>query len=386
MRKVAYITSGKVGIHRFTLNELILLEEKGINFDLCLTQLNKGPCMPKKTWNCYIASRKMAILEFVLLLYTKPLVIRLLIEAKNKQVLSYFFISLSLYRNIKNNNISSLHCQMGDDKLYIGYFLKKLMKIPLSVTVHAHELYQKKVYDQSENIKDLYSYCDKVITISDFNASMIQKRFGVGKERIEIMRLFPDIDIQKAVKHKAKILIVANWVEKKGYAVLLKALKKIKRDDFILWVVGGSVFSDDSIDVEALVKEYALEDKVAILGRQGSPILDIIFHACDIFCLPSYTDFYEDGNPSEREGIPVALMEAMAWGKPVIATNHAGNPELVETLLVEERDINELSIAISYLLDNKEQWHKLGEVNKEIIKSKYSKKNINTLIKVLNNL
>ncbi|MCK5402449.1 MAG: glycosyltransferase family 4 protein, partial [Flavobacteriaceae bacterium] len=218
----------------------------------------------------------------------------------------------------------------------------------------------------------------------DFNSKIINKSFGVAENKLEVMRLFPDIDNLNYVENKTKILIVANWAEKKGYDILLKALKKLERTDYVLWVVGGSYFSENSIDVEKLVKEYNMEDQVAILGKQGSPILDIIFSACDIFCLPSYTEFYSDGKPAEREGIPVALMEAMAWGKPVIATEHAGNPELIEKILVKERDVDELSESIFYLLNNKDKWKEIGKRNQEIIKEKYSKSNIDILVNTIN--
>jgi len=383
-KKIAYITSGKIGLHRFTFNELVLLQEKGIEFNLCLTQLNQGPCMPKKDWIYYTASKIKAIKQLFRLIFSKQNIVQSFFEAKKKGVLSYFFISLSIYSDIKKNNITSLHCQMGDDKLYIGYFLKKLMRIPLSVTVHAHEMYSRKVYDENDDIRSLYESCDKVLTISDFNAEIINDKFNVEKNKLEVMRLFPDIDNLNYVENKVKILIVANWSKKKGYDVLLRALKKLNRNDYVLWVVGGTYFSDDSIDVEKLVKEYKMQDQVAILGRQGSPILDILFYACDIFCLPSYTEYYSDGNPAEREGIPVALMEAMAWGKPVIATKHAGHAELVETMLVEENNIKELLGAIEYLLDNPEEWNKMGEKNKEIIKDRYSMSNIDVLVNVFN--
>ena len=218
IKKTAYITSGKIGIHRFTFNELVLLEETGVKFNLCLTQLNKGPFMPKKRWKTYVANKKTAILQFLHLLFTNRAMIQLFLEARKKNVLSYFFISLSFYNDIKNNKISSLHCQMGDDKLYIGYFLKRLLNIPLSVTVHAHELYQRKVYDNNDWIRELYQSCDIVITISNFNKKIISEIFGVEKSKIKLMRLFPDIDKMSLVKGKTKILIVANWVEKKGYS------------------------------------------------------------------------------------------------------------------------------------------------------------------------
>ncbi len=386
MKKVAYITSGKIGIHRFTFNELVLLEEKGLEINLCLTQLNPGSWMPKENWKFYVASRTKAIKQFFGLFFSQQNVLGLLLEAKKKNVLSYYFIALSFYSDLKKNGITSIHCQMGDDKLFIGYFLKKIMKIPLSVTVHAHELYQRKVYDDNKTIRELYASCDKVLTISDFNTKILNDKFAVDKSKIEVMRLFPDIDNLNLVKDKTKILIVANWVEKKGYSILLKALKKINRNDFVLWVVGGPVLSDDTIDVVELVNKYNMQNNVAILGSQSSPMIDIIFKACDVFCLPSLTDYFDDGNPSEREGIPVSLMEAMAWGKPVIATKHAGNAELVDKMLVEERNIDELSEAIEYLLDNPHEWRQMGEKNKRIIEDKYSKSNIDVLVNIINDL
>ena len=386
MKKVAYITSGKIGIHRFTYNELVLLEEKGIEINLCLTQLNPGSWMPKKKWKFYVANRTKAIKQFFDLFFSQHNDLSLFFEAKKKNVLSYYFIALSFYSDLKKGGITSIHCQMGDDKLFIGYFLKKLMKIPLSVTVHAHELYQRKVYDDNQTIRELYASCDKVLTISDFNTKILNDKFAVDKSKIEVMRLFPDIDNLNYVKGKTKILIVANWVEKKGYSILLKALKKINRNDFVLWVVGGPVLSDDTIDVVELVNKYNMQNNVAILGSQSSPMIDIIFKACDVFCLPSLTDYFDDGSPSEREGIPVSLMEAMAWGKPVIATKHAGNAELVDKILVEERNIDELSEAIGYLLDNPHEWKQMGEKNKRIIEDKYSKSNIDVLVNIINNL
>lgn len=385
-KRIAYITSGVNGIHRFTYNELTLLKDNDVDFNLCLTQLIKGPCMPKKEWKFYTADKFKAVIQFFKLLFSKKEILKLLFEAKTNNVLSYFFMSLSFYSDIKNNDITSLHCQMGDAKLNIGYFLKKIMNIPLSVTVHAHELYSRKVYDNNEEIQKLYASCDKVLTISDFNSKIINKSFGVKNEKLEVMRLFPDIDELNYVKDKIKILIVANWWEKKGYNILLNALQKLNRKDFVLWVVGGSYHAQNSVDVEKLVHEYEMEEQVAILGSQGSPILDILFYACDIFCLPSYTEYYTDGNPAEREGIPVSLMEAMAWGKPVIATKHAGNSELVEELLVQEKNIDELTKSFQYLFDNQDKWEEMGKRNIEIIKEKYSKSNIEVLVNTINSI
>jgi len=380
MTKVAYITTGKIGIHRFTYNELIELDKKGINFTLCLTQLNKGSWMPDKNWHVITASKSQALIQlFKLLIAKTKLIFKLIQVAKKQQVLPYLLMALSFYRKLSSKDITSIHCQMGDKKLYTGYFLKILLNRPLTVTVHAHELYQRKIYDDAQSIRKLYTFCDKVFTISEFNANILKEQFNIEPQKIEITRLFPEIDDQNKVKDKTKILIVANWAEKKGYDILLQAIKQIKREDFVLWIVGGSYFSENSLDVEQKVKEYKIENKVALLGRQGGVNLDIIFYACDIFCLPSYTEYYEDGNPAEREGIPVSLMEAMAWGKPVISTKHAGIPELVEDILVKEKNVEQLKNAIEYLIEHPEKWDEMGKKNKEIIQEKYTKENVNIL-------
>lgn len=386
MKKIAYITSGKIGIHRFTYNEIELLLRNNCEIILCLTQLNPGPWMPHHDWFYHVASKTKALIQLVKCILFKRGTINLLFHAYKKGVLSYFFIALSFYKDLEKSETKAVHCQMGDDKLYIGFYLKKFMNVPLSVTVHAHELYQRKVYDDKESIKELFSSCDKVVTISNFNAKILKNKFEIEQNKIEVMRLFPDIDNLNYVRNKIRILIVANWVEKKGYSVLLKALKKLNRKDYVLWVVGGPVLSDDSMDVEELVNKYDMKDQVAILGRQSSPLIDIILDSCDIFCLPSITDFYEDGNPSEREGIPVALMEAMAWGKPVIATNHAGNSELVKKILVEENNVDQLAESIEYLLNNPKEWKIQGVENERIINQNYSKSNINSLINIFNKI
>ena len=382
MPKIAYITSGKIGIHRFTYNELIELNKNKIDFILCLTQLNHGPWMPMKGWPVLVASKQYALVELAGLIITRPgQLIRLFFEAADNNVLPFFFMALSFYRFVKKEPVSSIHCQMGDKKLYIGYFLKQLMegRVPLSVTVHAHELYQRSVYDFNRQVRELFSNCDMVFTISQFNADILIKNFGVDPDKLKIMRLFPIIDAQKRVLQKTRILIVANWAEKKGYKTLFHALKEIQRDDFIVWVVGGTYFSDNSINLEKLVLDFDVQDKVILLERQGGTVLDILFSACDIFCLPSQTEYYDDGNPAEREGIPVSLMEAMAWGKPVISTKHAGIPELVEDLLVEENNVGQLKEAIEYMLDHPEEWAQQGGKNKRMVETYYSKENIKVL-------
>ena len=109
-------------------------------------------------------------------------------------------------------------------------------------------------------------------------------------------------------------------------------------------------------------------------------------YSCDIFCLPSITDYYDDGRVREKEGIPVALMEAMKWGKPVVSTNHAGIPELVDNYLVEENNVDELQQTLNFLLDNPDNYSKWGNLNQKKVNEKFTESNINIFINSLSEI
>ncbi|MBU0515579.1 MAG: glycosyltransferase, partial [Proteobacteria bacterium] len=84
-----------------------------------------------------------------------------------------------------------------------------------------------------------------------------------------------------------------------------------------------------------------------------------LLHLATVFVLPSVT------LPRQQEGTPTALMEAMAAGRPVVATLTGGTPELVrdgvDGLLVEEKDATALAAALGALVDDPELARSLGE-------------------------
>lgn len=91
-----------------------------------------------------------------------------------------------------------------------------------------------------------------------------------------------------------------------------------------------------------LIEQYQLEDVVEMPGFKPSHEVKAMLDDADVFLLPSVT-----GADGDMEGIPVALMEAMAVGIPVVSTLHSGIPELVEAdksgWLVPENDARALA-------------------------------------------
>ncbi|MFW4303950.1 glycosyltransferase, partial [Salmonella enterica subsp. enterica serovar Dublin] len=98
--------------------------------------------------------------------------------------------------------------------------------------------------------------------------------------------------------------------------------------------------------LRTLIEQYQLEDVIEMPGFKPSHEVKAMLDDADVFLLPSIT-----GTDGDMEGIPVALMEAMAVGIPVVSTVHSGIPELVEAgksgWLVPENDAQALAARLA---------------------------------------
>jgi len=373
---VAYIISMKFGIYSFTYREIDELITNSLKITVFPTKYYTGPYMPNEKMEVYRYAPIYIILKQLLFFILKPIdYIKLLCTAIKTRSLVDFLVGMDFAYQMKKRNINRIHCEFGDHKLFIGYYCKKLLNLPLSVTIHAHELYTNpnwEMFQVSINV------CDKIITISDWNKDILINKFKIPEEKVIVNRLFVDTEKFKP-DNSIKILIVSAFEKRKGHDILFKAIKRLNRDDIKVWVVGGGerIPDTDRSYPEALAKELQIEDRVVFFGKVSDDVLRTLYNLCDIFVLPSKTS-----DRGQKEGIPVSLMEAMSFGKPVISTRHAGIPELVEEILVEENNVEELAKAIELLADNPELRRKLGERNRKIIEEKYSKKNVTKLKEV----
>jgi glycosyltransferase involved in cell wall biosynthesis len=108
--------------------------------------------------------------------------------------------------------------------------------------------------------------------------------------------------------------------------------------------------------LESLARDV---DSVVFAGNLPPAGVYALLRRATVFVLPSVT------LPRQQEGTPTALMEAMAAGRPVVATRTGGTPELVrdgvDGLLVEERDVTSLAAAMEVLLGDQTVARRLGE-------------------------
>lgn len=171
---------------------------------------------------------------------------------------------------------------------------------------------------------------------------------------------------------KKVILFVGRLVEIKGIAYLIEAMKQI---DALLVIVGDGPYRSE-LEKQAL----AVNGKVVFWGAKTHKELQPIYASADIFVSPSIT--LRDGS---QEGVPTAIMEAMASGLPVVASNSGGIPQLIKDgingLLCEEKCVWQLADNISSLLDDEglrnsivtESMRTIEEYDYHAIANKYEK-------------
>ena len=147
------------------------------------------------------------------------------------------------------------------------------------------------------------------------------------------------------------MVTVGSLFPHKGHRYLIEALSKINNDDVsIKYLIVGDGPLRNILEDQARV--LGLDRIVCFLGERKD-IGEILFSA-DIFALPS----------CEREGLPMSILEAMAYGKPVIATAIGGIPEAVDNgvtgLLVPPGDSAALAEALGVLLHDNSKRENLG--------------------------
>lgn len=192
---------------------------------------------------------------------------------------------------------------------------------------------------------------------------------GVGVDIVGLEQRIASIDRSEkrkelGISEQSTVLItVAELIPRKNHIQVLKALSKLNKTNFHYLIVGNG---ESEQQLEKAVNELMLQDKVSFLGfRRDVPEL---MASSDIFILTS-----------RHEGLTRAIMEAMAVGLPIIATDVRGNRDLVKSgengYLVSLDDAEQTAIAIERLINSRNLRCSMGEKSKELVKQ-YDLKNI----------
>ena len=208
-----------------------------------------------------------------------------------------------------------------------------------------------------ERYRALFRFGTHMVSVSEAGRQRLI-RVGASPDRISTLHLGVDVDRfayrrQRATHGRPRnILMVARLTEKKGILTALHALAIARTTDpgLRLCIIGEGEERDR---IEAAIAALRLEGIVELMGARSADGVRDALRRCHILLQPSVTAANGD-----QEGIPVALMEAMACGVPVIATRHSGIPELViherTGLLADERDASNLADQIRRLTTDRD--------------------------------
>ncbi len=202
------------------------------------------------------------------------------------------------------------------------------------------------------------------IVYSSINVSEIEQASSENKTRREIALKY------NFPADKIWICNVAQFIERKGCWVFLEAAEVLqkKRDDLFFFWLGTAPLAEET---KAAVEKYNLHDNfrflsAAEIGSSRNELLTL-WKAADIFALPSY-----------QEGLPVALIEAMALGIACIASNINAIPEAVDHsetgILIDAGDRIALASAIEKLADDRILREKLGENARKSVLQNFEEK------------
>lgn len=221
--------------------------------------------------------------------------------------------------------------------------LRKLgfLKGKLAAVFHGNDISQTRTLDVFKNdYKNLFDNAEFILPVSQLWANKIKAVSG-HEGNIHVVRMGISVDKfsflhRPVLGNPVRLLSIARLTEKKGISVAITACSILKEKNihFRYTIIGDGPLRTE---LELKVSELELNDQVFFSGAQTQETVTEYLNISDIFLLPSVTA--ADG---DMEGIPVALMEAMAMGIPVISTFHSGIPELIENgisgFLVKEHD------------------------------------------------
>jgi len=283
-------------------------------------------------------------------------------------------VFLRLVRYLKRERFDILHAHLAlADSL--GRIAGRMAGVPvLMTTEHGKHLWKGRLYLVME--RWLARSTDMRICVSDDIARIRLNREGAPEGKLTVIPNSVDpAPFRGVVKGRAAVMAEFGWdvedplivtvgrlVVAKAYPSLVEAIYFLK-DEFpgVRCLIAGD--GPCLGEIEDAVERFGISGNISLPGARRD-IPDLL-SACDVFVLSSV-----------REGLPVSLLEAMASGCAIAATNVGGIPETVRdgesALLVSPEEPRTLAGAIGRLLGSRELGTRLGEKASRIIDEKYS--------------
>ena len=400
--RVAYLLSSYPAIsHTFFLNEITELRKLGFIVDVA--SVNKPAWTSGSTSQLeaealettfYVKAMNPLRVLLVLLkiLFTKPGVafrgLRSALQldgwnlASTGYALFYLAEALLLGNWLSRRGHKHLHIHFGGPVATVGMLTAMAWKFSYSLMIHGPEEF----YDVEKSyLQQKVERAKFVLCISDFCRSQVMKVSDPehwGKLHVVRLGIDPEVFVPSPpVDHGdgLEIVCVGRMVPAKGHLILLRAFSDLVRQGhkLRLRLVGDG---GERGRIESFVSREQLDDVVTFEGALNHQSTRQKLARADIFVLASFA-----------EGVPIALMEAMAMEIPCISTVVAGIPELIrdgrEGLLVPASSQQALCSALARLISDAAFRQTLAQAARRRVQESYDlKKNVRLLADTLQRL
>ncbi len=282
--------------------------------------------------------------------------------------LALFPKALAVTQLVRREGVEHIHAQWITTPATIAFIASRLTGVPWSITAHQHDIFS----DNMLTAKVREARFTRIISAR--NRRFLQE-YIAPDVRAKCVVVYLGVDIPQSVveppmRAVPRLICAARLGIWKGHTVLIDALVELRRRglDFACDFAGEGELR--SIVVAALAKS-GLGERVRLLGRVDHEILTASLAAgnYDCFVLASTEA------PGEHEGVPIAIMEAMAAGLPVVSTVTGSIDELVipgTGTLVPQRDPLALADALEPLLRSQALCREVGARAREHVRERFS--------------
>ena len=287
--------------------------------------------------------------------------------------LAIFPKAVAFARSMQRESVTHVHAHFCNHPAAAAFIIHQLTDIPYSFTAHGSDLHRDR-----RMLREKARDAEFVVTISQYNRDIIIAECGseVGK-KLHVVRcgvdaqfFHPETDRSGRNERSLQLICVGTLHEVKGQRFLIEACRLLRQRGYAV----KCDFVGDGPDKQSLVElvhRSGLSDFVRLLGACRREEVDSLLRKADVAVAPSVPT--ADGR---REGIPVALMEAMASETAVVASRLSGIPELIADgdngLLVPPGDAAALATAIARLHDDPLLWRQLGRAGRATIERDYN--------------
>ena len=274
-----------------------------------------------------------------------------------------------------------IHAHFADRAATVAMVASRLLDTTYSVTAHAREIYVQPVL-----LPERIGQAAFAITCTDYNRQHLANVLA-PQVASRVVRLYHGLDLtafddsaRRRVEGSAHTLLaVAQLKEKKGLRYLVEACRLLadRGRATRCEIVGDGPLRSD---LERLVGELGLRESVVLAGPLPFPEVLERYRQASAFVLPCIV-----ASDGDRDGIPNAILEAMAAGMPVVSTRVSGIPEVVrdgETgLLVAEGSAAAIADAVERLFEDRDLAAKLGAGGRALVHREFDLgKNIDRLL------